>query len=126
MDSTLRDQPGKDNPCLTVVAAWLIYMVEALPQRLARRAQQLRREANALEKTIGEVVESWRPEILKLDGVGPIVAAVVLCAWSHPGRVRSEAAFAMLAGVAPIPASLYIGRSERPRKTLSGQRAPAA
>ena len=31
--------------------------------------------------------------------------ATVLCAWSHPGRVRSEAAFAMLAGVAPIPAN---------------------
>ena len=28
-----------------------------------------------------------------------------LCAWSHPGRVHSEAAFAMLAGVAPIPAN---------------------
>jgi hypothetical protein len=38
-------------------------------------------------------------------GVGPIVAATVLCAWSHPGRVHSEAAFAMLAGVAPIPAN---------------------
>src|SRR5919107_477659 len=26
-------------------------------------------------------------------------------AWSHPGRIHSEAAFAMLAGVAPIPAN---------------------
>jgi hypothetical protein len=25
--------------------------------------------------------------------------------WSHPGRLRSEAAFASLAGAAPIPAS---------------------
>ena len=33
------------------------------------------------------------------------MAATVLCAWSHPGRIRSEAAFAMLAGVAPIPAN---------------------
>jgi transposase len=38
-------------------------------------------------------------------GVGPIVAATVLCVWSHPGRIHSEAAFAMLAGVAPIPAN---------------------
>ena len=29
----------------------------------------------------------------------------MLCAWSHPGRFRSEAAFAMLAGAAPIPAT---------------------
>jgi transposase len=33
------------------------------------------------------------------------VAATVLCAWSHHGRIHSEAAFAMLAGVAPIPAN---------------------
>ena len=33
------------------------------------------------------------------------MAATVLCAWSHPGRIHSEAAFAMLAGVAPIPAN---------------------
>jgi len=32
-------------------------------------------------------------------------AATVLCAWSHPGRIHSEAAFAMLAGVASIPAN---------------------
>ena len=29
----------------------------------------------------------------------------MLCAWSHPGRIHPEAAFAMLAGVAPIPAN---------------------
>jgi transposase len=29
----------------------------------------------------------------------------VLTAWSHPGRCRDDAAFTMLAGAAPIPAS---------------------
>jgi len=43
--------------------------------------------------------------LLARRGVGPIVAATVLCAWSHPGRIRSEAAFAMLGGTAPIPAN---------------------
>ncbi|MEO7943358.1 MAG: transposase [Marmoricola sp.] len=33
------------------------------------------------------------------------MAATVLCAWSHRGRIHLEAAFAMLAGVAPIPAN---------------------
>ena len=51
------------------------------------------------------IVRSWRPDLLEQFGVGPIVAATVLCAWSHPGRIHSEAAFAMLAGVAPIPAN---------------------
>jgi len=62
-------------------------------------------EAATHEKAILAIVRSWRPELLQQLGVGPIVAATVLCAWSHPGRVRSEAAFAMLAGTAPIPAN---------------------
>ena len=36
-------------------------------------------------------------------GVGPITGAQLLLAYSHHGRFRSEAAFAMHAGVAPIP-----------------------
>ena len=72
---------------------------------LARRIRALNEEAAEHEKAIKTIVRSWRPELLDQVGVGPIVAAVVLCAWSHPGRIHSEAAFAMLAGVAPIPAT---------------------
>jgi transposase len=72
---------------------------------LARRAQALSQEAAEHEKAIKTIVRAWRPDLLAQPGVGPIVAATVLCAWSHPGRVHSEAAFAMLAGVAPIPAT---------------------
>lgn len=43
--------------------------------------------------------------LLEKTGIGPLTVAVVLTAWSHPGRVRSEAAFAALAGISPIPAS---------------------
>ena len=43
------------------------------------------------------------PALLDEPGIGPVNAAEMLCTWSHPGRVRSEAAFAALAGVAPIP-----------------------
>ncbi len=42
---------------------------------------------------------------MKIVGVGPIIAATLLYSWGQPGRVRKEAAFAMLAGTAPIPAS---------------------
>jgi transposase len=72
---------------------------------LARRSVELSAEAARHQKAIVAIVRSWRPELLDQPGVGPIVAATLLCAWSHPGRVRSEAAFAMLAGVAPIPAN---------------------
>ena len=72
---------------------------------LARRFRALSIEAAEHQKAIVAIVRAWRPDLLEQLGVGPIVAATVLCAWSHPGRIRSEAAFAMLAGVAPIPAN---------------------
>jgi transposase len=72
---------------------------------LARRAMELSAEADRHEKEILGIVRAWRPELLEQQGVGPIVAATVLCAWSHPGRIHSEAAFAKLGGVAPIPAN---------------------
>ena len=45
------------------------------------------------------------PMLLTQPGVGPITAAQLLISWSHPGRLRSESAFAMLAGAAPVEAS---------------------
>ena len=49
-----------------------------------------------------------------------ITAAQLLSAWSHPGRFRSEAAFASLAGAAPIPASS--GQTVRHRLNRGGDR----
>lgn len=72
---------------------------------LARRSLDLAAEADQHEKEILRIVRSMRPDLLDQPGVGPIVAATILCAWSHPGRIHSEAAFAMLGGVAPIPAT---------------------
>lgn len=87
---------------------------------LARRATTLAEEARQHERAILAIIRSWRPDILDNCGVGPIVAATVLCAWSHPGRIRSDAAFAMLAGTAPIPASS--GMTVRHRLNRSGDR----
>lgn len=87
---------------------------------LARRVQALNDEAHGHERAILKLVRAWRPDLLDQFGVGPIVAAVVLCAWSHPGRIRSDAAFAMLAGTAPIPASS--GLTNRHRLNRSGDR----
>jgi transposase len=87
---------------------------------LARRIRFLEAEALAHKQAIRTIVRSWRPDLLQLTGVGPIVAATVLTAWSHPGRCRDDAAFAMLAGVAPIPASS--GTTVRYRLNRSGDR----
>jgi hypothetical protein len=72
---------------------------------LARRIRELTAEAADHRQAILGLVRAWRPDLLTRAGMGPIVAATVLCAWSHAGRCRSDAAFAMLGGAAPIPAS---------------------
>jgi transposase len=72
---------------------------------VAKRALALIEEANHYQNQIRRLVRRWRPDLLEETGIGPIVAATVLCAWSHPGRIHSEAGFAMLAGTAPIPAN---------------------
>src|SRR4051812_2921705 len=92
---------------LRVHSAWDVETASTVLalRTLARRAHAMLKEARELQKAIVAIIRSWRPDRLEEFGVGPIVAAPVLCAWSHPGRVHSEAAFAMLAGVAPIPAN---------------------
>jgi transposase len=72
---------------------------------LARRVRDLETEADTHHKAITAIVRAWHPELLDEMGVGPIVAATLLCAWSHPGRIHSEAAFAKLAGTSPVEAS---------------------
>jgi hypothetical protein len=78
--------------------------IAASLRALARRIQLLQAEIADHTRAITALVRAWHPELLTRTGVGPIVAAIVLCAWSHPGRCRTDAAFAMLAGAAPIPA----------------------
>jgi transposase len=89
-------------------------------RELARRARTLQSEARDHEAAIRAIVTAWRPDLLELYGVGPICAAVVLCAWSHPGRCRNDGAFATLAGTAPLPASS--GQTIRHRLNRHGDR----
>jgi transposase len=86
----------------------------------ARRIAAFEEEARTLEAQIRALVTQLAPALLEVVGVGPIVAGQVLISWSHPGRVRSEAAFAKLAGVAPIEASS--GSTIRHRLCRSGDR----
>jgi len=87
---------------------------------LARRVQTATAEAAELETEMLGHVRALAPRLLDEPGVGPIVAAQLIIAWSHHGRVRSEAAFARLAGVAPIPASS--GQTTRHRLSRGGDR----
>jgi transposase len=87
---------------------------------LAARITYLQAETAAHDKALLAAVKAWRPDLLAQYGVGAITAATVLTAWSHPGRFRDEAAFAMLAGTAPVPASS--GMTDRHRLNSSGDR----
>jgi transposase len=71
----------------------------------AQRIQLLAAEADQLQAELTSLVQAVAPWLLEVPGVGPLSAAQVLVSWSHAGRFRSEAAFAALAGVNPIPAS---------------------
>ena len=87
---------------------------------LARRINTLTTEIADLDTSIRQLAEVAVPHLLDQPGVGPITAAQIYIAWSHPGRCRNEAAFARLAGVAPIEASS--GQNTRHRLNRHGDR----
>jgi transposase len=87
---------------------------------LAQRIQTATHEADDLEREILAHVRALAPDLLAEPGVGPIVAAQLIVTWSHHDRVSSEAAFARLAGVAPLPASS--GLTTRHRLSRGGDR----
>jgi transposase len=86
----------------------------------AQRVLTARAEAKELEVQLRMLITVVAPVLLAQRGVGPISAAQVLISWSHPGRFRSEAAFAMLAGAAPVEASS--GQVVRHRLNRGGDR----
>lgn len=89
--------------------------------RLAKRVTDLDEELTANQTQMTDLIRgSKAAPLLNKTGIGPVTAAVVVAAWSHAGRVRSEAAFAALAGVNPIPASS--GNTTRHRLNRGGDR----
>ena len=92
-------------------------------QSVAARIRFLTGQLHDIDPELEQLITAHPagPQLLAEPGVGPVVAAQVLISWSHPGRVRSEAAFASLAGVAPLEASS--GQRSRHRLNRGGDRA---
>lgn len=90
---------------------------------LARRWKQLDDEVRTLNKQIEALVRTAAPELVELHGVGVEIAGQFLVtAGDNAERIRNEAAFAKLCGVAPQPASS--GRTTgRHRLSRGGDRA---
>jgi transposase len=109
--AALRDRPARSLEHRMAVRAL---------RATAQRIRVLAAEAAELEGEIGRLVAAVGPWLLELPGMGPISGAQPLVSWSHAGRLRSEAAFAALAGVSPIPASS--GQVTRHRLNRGGDR----
>jgi len=92
-------------------------------QSIAARIRFLSAQLAELDPQLLELITQHPagPALLAQAGVGPVVTAQLLISWSHPGRVRSEAAFASLAGVAPLEVSS--GQRSRHRLNRGGDRA---
>jgi transposase len=90
-------------------------------QVLARRYQTLTTEITAVEERLHPLVRQACPALLDIHGVGYETAAQLLITiGDNPDRIHTEAAFAALCGVAPIPASS--GKTDRHRLSRGGDR----
>ncbi|WP_115789405.1 IS110 family transposase [Arthrobacter silvisoli] len=113
---------------ITEVSRWrtrdeplALSVARAEATRLAKHITTLDADITTNNTQINELVQlSEAAPLLHETGIGPVTAAICLTAWSHHGRVRSEAAFASLAGVNPIPASS--GNTIRHRLNRGGDR----
>lgn len=88
---------------------------------LAIRHQGLSTELEMLDRELGRLTTEAAPTLSDLNGVGPDVAgALLVAAGDNPERLRSDAAFASLCGVSPVPASS--GKTNRYRLNRGGDR----
>lgn len=91
-------------------------------KRLATRYQQLDEEIGDHDADLAQLVETINPALVQAKGIATLTAAQLLVTFGdNHDRVHSEAAFAMLCGAAPIPASS--GRTTRHRLNRGGDRA---
>jgi transposase len=108
-----RDLPAHASRELTVRQAEI--------RRLALALGQGRHQLKDNRAQLLAIVEDITPGLTSRFGVGPVSAAQAIVSFSHPGRCRSEAAYAALAGTSPLPASS--GRTIRHRLNSGGDRA---
>jgi transposase len=89
-------------------------------RRLATALRQAARDRRRNRADLQAIVDDLAPGLTSRTGIGPVTAAQVIVSFSHPGRCRSDAAFAALAGTSPLPASS--GRTIRHRLNRGGDR----
>ncbi|MCA1694429.1 MAG: transposase [Actinobacteria bacterium] len=90
-------------------------------RRLAVAVREGGRALKANRDQLAAIVDDLAPGLTDRRGVGPVSAAQAIISFSHPGRCRSDAAFAAPAGTNPLEASS--GRTTRHRLNRGGDRA---
>jgi len=86
----------------------------------ARQIAALTREAEALKRELRDLVKLHSPQLLAETGCGPLTAAILIGQTAGAERFATDAQFARIAGVAPIPVSS--GRRDRYRLDRGGNR----
>jgi transposase len=110
--ASLRPMAGTDT---------VMYATKLAIQTLGRRVLDLETDSVRLDRLLDELVHRAAPTLLDVYGVGTHTAAILLvAAGDNPHRLRSEAAFAHLCGVAPLQASS--GKITRHRLNPGGNR----
>jgi transposase len=100
-----------------VVSAYRITL-----KSLGRRYLELHDEIADLDTMIGAIVDELAPELVARNSIGYESAAqLLLTAGDNSERIKSEASFAALCGVSPVPASS--GKVVRHRLNRGGDRA---
>ena len=90
-------------------------------KRLATRCRHLAAEIDSHDTDLQDLVTQVNPGMVQVHGIGTMTAAqLLITAGDNPDRIGSEAAFAMLCGTAPIPASS--GKTTRHRLNRGGDR----
>ncbi|GAQ41515.1 transposase [Mycobacterium pseudoshottsii JCM 15466] len=98
-----------------------VQAAKAALRSIATRTRQLELESQALRTQLDGLIKSVAPATSVVFGLGPDTASALLVTiGDNPDRLRSEAAFARLCGVAPIPASS--GKTHRHRLHRGGDR----
>jgi len=105
----------------TVGAGVVTQATKLALQTLGRRVVDLDTTTERIDQQLATLVRATAPGLLALEGVGIDTAAIlIVAAGDNPQRLRSEAAFAHLCGVAPIEASS--GKTIRHRLNRGGNR----
>ena len=99
----------------------VMYATKLAIATLGRRVLALEADTRRLDQLLDQLVRRTAPTLVEVYGVGIHTAAILLAAaGDNPHRLTSEAAFAHLCGVAPIPASS--GKTNRYRLNPGGNR----